>query len=97
MANDAGSKTPPTLQRYAQARSSCSQLGKPPLLGDKAGPRLWRVIVEQGFHRATEAAHGASGIGIPDVLIPNFLHDGFSFRPLPHPFADHMRRLIAHL
>jgi len=97
MANDAGSKNPPTPQRYSQARSSCSQLGKTPLLGDKAGPRLWRVIAEQSFHRATEAAHGVGGISIPDVLIPNFLHDGFGCRPLPHSFADQMCCLLAHL
>jgi hypothetical protein len=51
---------------------------------------------QQSFDTAAEAAHGAGGISIPDILIADLLHHRGSLSSLPDPFADQMRRLLAH-
>ena len=52
---------------------------------------------QQSFDTAAEAAHGAGGISIPDILVPDFLHDGCSFCPLPGPFTDSISELVFHV
>ncbi len=54
------------------------------------------MIMKQTFDSAAEAAHGASRIGIPDILIADLLHDGGSFLPLPDPFAQEIYCLDTH-
>ena len=55
------------------------------------------MIVEQCFDRPRETAHGPGRIGIPDILVPDFLHDGCSFCPLPNPFTDSISELVLHV